>query len=111
MINININEDKCSVCLNIEGHSTAAARGQDIICASVSTLAFAAAETFVILELSKTISDLIIDFASGRMSIQFTRRKKAREVNGALKTIKCGLELLSEKFPEQIKLIYSRKAV
>jgi len=111
MITVSITEKHSQCKIRIRGHSGASPRGEDLICAAASALAFSAAEVFSRYERDGDIFDLRIDFEPGKMDIGFRTSERKESVAGALSAIKCGIEVLSEKFPQNLTLIYGQRAI
>lgn len=91
--------------LELEGHAVYAEPGQDLICAAVSTLAFAL-ESYLdrldkdslLIEREKTVLE------KGRAKMgALPEAQSADRLHGALELAECFLLLLEENYPENIK--------
>ena len=84
----------------ISGHAMYAESGSDIVCASVSSAAFMAANT---------ITDVICanaDAADGDGTMRVTLNQPDEQAQAVLKGLELHLTELSKQYPENIKIIY-----
>lgn len=84
--------------VSISGHSGYASAGQDIVCAGISSLAWALAAT-----LSKERMLLIVTETDGNMEIKYTGGAEPY-----LDMFRTGIELISAKYPENLILVQGR---
>lgn len=101
MICIKISDDDDKFKMMIVGHACYAPKGQDIVCASVSTLAF------TLISMLEYKSDCILDYEfeadSGLMNISF-RHKNKLELQPILDTVICGFNLIAESNPDYVSV-------
>ena len=84
----------------ISGHAGFAENGEDIVCASVSSAAYMAANT---------ITDVICanaDAAEGDGGMCVTLNQPNEQAQAVLKGLELHLTELSKQYPENIKIIY-----
>ncbi|MBQ8836442.1 MAG: ribosomal-processing cysteine protease Prp [Clostridia bacterium] len=98
MINV-VYDEACGITMT--GHAGQAPRGQDIVCAGASAIVISLAEM-----LERNSEELIergILLESGRASIKVVPRGAFKNCcEGAFEMAMCGLELLSEQYPDYI---------
>ena len=101
---IKIEYDSKKYELSIEGHAEYAEKGNDIVCAAVSTLFFTLGESLT--QYRNLLSDLQIEVDTDIPKI-FCKPLKEYEGNIALIyiTVLCGLQLLSENYPDNVQII------
>ncbi len=84
----------------ISGHAMYAESGSDIVCASVSSAAYMAANT---------ITDVIgadADVAAGDGTMSVTLNQPNEQAQAVLRGLELHLTELSKQYPQNIKLIY-----
>ena len=84
----------------ISGHAMYAESGSDIVCASVSSAAYMAANT---------ITDVIgadADAAAGDGTMSVTLNQPNEQAQAVLRGLELHLTELSKQYPQNIKLIY-----
>ena len=84
----------------ISGHAMYAESGKDIICASVSSAAYMAANT---------ITDVIradADASAGDGTMSVTLNQPNEQAQAVLRGLELHLTELSKQYPENIKIIY-----
>lgn len=89
--------------LTVTGHSTSAPLGEDLVCAGVSTLTTALAETLA--EKAKILNVCAINLKEGDASIYVVPKKgHEHKINLIISTIMTGYRLMAETFPDYIQL-------
>ena len=84
----------------IRGHANFAESGKDVVCASVSSAAYMAANT---------ITDVICanaDAVAGDGTMRLTLNQPDEQAQAVLKGLELHLTELSKQYPENIKIIY-----
>lgn len=107
MITVNcIEDDRGYIRLTIKGHSGAAPAGQDLICAGVTALAYAAAQSIKSLYEGGKVEDTpMVYLTPGEAEIAAKPvRAHQQEVRTALWTVQCGLRVLAESYPKHIQV-------
>lgn len=101
-----IEDERGCIRLTIKGHSDAAPYGHDLICAGVTALAYAAAQSIKSLYESGKVKDTpMVYLTPGEAAIAATPVKAFRqEVRTALWTVQCGLRVLAESYPQRIQV-------
>ena len=86
-----------NVCgIEIDGHAGYAEAGQDIVCAGMSMLAYALAES-----LRRTGELQVMHEQAGHMELRFKRTRKSL---WRLDVFRAGAQLLREQYPEHVQL-------
>ena len=96
MTNITINTNENEFELIMEGHSGYAEYGKDIVCASISTLAFTWINQLREFERQNIAQITEFDMNDGKIILKFKTSKS--EVLSAFETIVTGFLMLEEKF-------------
>lgn len=101
--NFNVNKAGDILGFDICGHSGYGARGNDIVCAAVSSACYMAANTIV--DILKVNADVSVDNI-GRMSLSIDENdiSKCRDM---LLGLKMHLIALEEQYPENINVNYT----
>ena len=105
MITVKIVEDERGcVRMTIRGHSDSAPYGHDLICAGVTALAYAAAQSVKSLYEGGKIKDApMVYLTPGEAEIAATPvGAYHKEVRTSLWTVQCGLRALAESYPQHI---------
>lgn len=102
-----IEDDRGCIRLTIRGHAGSAPYGHDLICAGVTSLAYAAANAVKNLYESGKIKDTpLIYLTPGEAEIAAVPVKTHRcEVKTSLWTVQCGLAVLADSYPQHIKVL------
>lgn len=97
--------------LTLQGHAGRAPRGQDLVCAAVSMLAYALAQRLTELESEGAlVQPPQIRLASGDAQISAVAKENyAAQVQEAFDLIRSGLTLLQHHYPQQVELRTERK--
>lgn len=97
--------------LTIQGHAGGAPRGQDLVCAAVSMLAYALAQRLTELERKGALAQPPqIRLTSGDAQIAaIAKENHAAQVQEAFDLIQSGLGLLQHHYPQQVELRTERK--
>ena len=106
MIKARLSQDGRAFCLELEGHAKHSRPGEDLVCAAVSTLAFALDGYMDKLDreglLIKRASTVL---EKGRAKMEALPEARSRErLEGAFELAGCFLSLLEENYPENINL-------
>lgn len=106
MIKARLSENGRAFCLELEGHAMHSRPGEDLVCAAVSTLAFALDGYMDKLDreglLIKRASTVL---EKGRAKMEALPEARSRErLEGAFELAGCFLLLLEENYPENINL-------
>lgn len=96
-----------SVRLELGGHARAAPKGQDLVCAGATTLAYTAAQVArSAYDGGKLARKPKIALAEGKALVIATPTEDARkELEQAFEVVGLGLEMLSHNYPHCIQLI------
>ena len=97
MIDINITRKYRRVTVTVTGHARAAAKGEDVVCAAVSTLVVTLRE---VLSREKA-KDLEYKLTDGYAIITFKQDKYTKPYMHA---IMCGFDFVASAYPQFIKL-------
>lgn len=106
MIKAYIKESKnSSITLSIKGHAGAAEEGRDIVCSSVSILAYTLAEyVSQCFESDKLKKSPIIILKKGRGSVTSVPKKEYYDdIRQGYALIEIGLDLLSHNYPQYVE--------
>lgn len=94
----------------ISGHAGYAEAGKDIVCAAASILAFSLAEGLEREQKRGGLQSLMIHRVAGKMRVSFSPNpEKMESVAALIEGIVIGFELLSQKFPEFVRLKMKEK--
>lgn len=106
MINVDFALEKGTLKLQVGGHAGAAPRGQDLICAAVSTLVLTAAEAARMLEGQGYLAGPpLIRLKPGKALILMTPHKQVlAEAALCLWTVQAGLCRLARLYPRHIRI-------
>lgn len=98
------NDDSYKV--KVRGHANYGAHGTDIVCASVSILAYTLAEAVKKLNTSGYLSHPpFIEVAEGRITVECCPLpNESKRVEIVFNTIKMGYRLLADNYPENVNL-------
>ena len=101
MINISIGKNV----IEVTGHAGYAPAGQDIVCASVSTLFYTLAQNVRILECENKLikSDIVLQEGYSRIKAE-ALEKYENEVNLLFEYIKIGLQLLEHSYSSFVQI-------
>ncbi len=101
-----IEDDRGCIRLTIKGHSGAAPYGQDLICAGVTALTYAAAQAAQSLhERGKIRETPMVCLNPGDAQIAVIPAEGHHsEVRASLWTVQCGLMALAESYPQHIEV-------
>ena len=104
---ISFQSDVCldRIIVEVEGHSGAAPRGSDIVCAAASALVFSLLEAFRLLDEDGGVESSSRSVSSGDVRRDMTVKEEAKERACAiLDTVRCGFLLLEEHYPENVSV-------
>ena len=87
-----------SIYLSAFGHADYAERGKDIVCAAVSALCTALANTLV----NYGVSEASIRVEEGNFFVSATITKNQPQCEGAFDTVVTGLIMLAEQYPDNV---------
>lgn len=92
--------------LTLRGHSGAAPRGEDLICAGCTTLAYTAAQAMQSLNgQGKLMKNPKIKIRKGRATIIATPKENATaEALTMFETVQCGAQVLAHNYPQYVRL-------
>lgn len=90
-------ETKDTIRIEIIGHANYGPSGCDIVCAAVSILS-----TVLIQRLIEVDAKPYYEYLSGRVIVEYKENEKTIEI---LNTILCGFRLLTEQYPDNVKII------
>lgn len=99
-------DNRGGIHLTIRGHAGAAAVGNDLICASVTTLAYTAAQAVQFLyEQGKLLKKPKIHIREGSATVIATPKKEAEaETLMVFWVAQCGAHVLSHNYPQYVRL-------
>ena len=103
MINIKYNRKLSQV--KIKGHAASAEKGKDIICASVSMLAYTLAQNLRFAEQQGYVEDLEILLDEGDARIVCRPVENEETVECIFETIGTGFLLLKKNYPEFVRFV------
>lgn len=109
MITIYVTKDPENLSLQVtaDGHARTAPRGQDTVCASVSTLLYGFSEEIARLDAQKFKSRVVVtgqQSGRGAVSVTCADERTYRRVLYNLAPMERSIEMLAEKFPEAVTL-------
>ena len=95
-----------SIQLGMNGHARAAPRGEDLVCAGATTLAYTAAQVATTLyEEGKLARRPKIDICEGKAVVIATPLEDEKQtLEQAFAVVRLGLEMLSHNYPHCIRL-------
>ena len=90
--------------VTIKGHAGSGPEGHDLVCASVSALALTLAGNVSYMEAQEAVYGVTMKLEEGDAEIQCSAYRRYRDsVAQVFRAICVGFELLSTKYPENIK--------
>lgn len=102
MITVTYYREHCRV--RIEGHAGYAPEGQDIVCASVSALAYTLAANAQRLVAIGAAGDLVCTLEKGTGEIGITPKRRYRDsVEMVFRAVCAGFEMLAQSYPDYIR--------
>lgn len=106
MINVCFTKDKRNLILKVDGHAGMAEKGQDIVCASASILAYTVAQIVTTLQKQDKLKKKpTIEMHEGDALIVCKPRRDAyAETLHTYSVAQIGFALLEKNFPEYVKL-------
>lgn len=92
--------------LTLRGHAGAAPKGEDLICAGCTTLAYTAAQAMQDLKTQrKLMKKPKIKIRKGRATIIATPKESAvTEALTMFRTVQCGAQVLAHNYPKYVRL-------
>lgn len=92
--------------LTLRGHAGAAPKGEDLICAACTTLAYTAAQAVKdMYVLDKLIKPPKINIRRGKAKIIATPKEESlAEAMLAFRTVQCGAKVLAHNYPKHVRL-------
>ena len=107
MIRVKFYEKDGAVGMVIKGHAGAAPKGEDLVCASATMLAYTVAQVMKTMEShGRLLKKPRIKIRSGRAEVIATPTEEAyRETMHTFWVAKCGMEVLAHNYPANIKLM------
>ena len=88
----------------VEGHAGSGPEGHDLVCSAVSALALTLAGNVKYMEAQEAVHGVIINLKEGYAEIQCTPYRRYKDsVEQIFRSICVGFELLSTKYPENIR--------
>lgn len=92
--------------LTIRGHAGAAPKGEDLICAACTMLAYTAAQAVQFMDQQKKLNQKPkIDIRKGRATVIATPTKDTEaELMMAFWTVQCGAHVLAHNYPRHVRL-------
>lgn len=101
MIKVIYNRNQPSV--SIEGHAGSAEAGHDLVCASVSILAYTLSSLLKSMDENKQVHNISIDMANGEALISCEPAEEYfHPVRLVFDTICTGFDLLAQEYPENV---------
>jgi uncharacterized protein YsxB (DUF464 family) len=99
-------DNRGGIHLTLRGHAGAAPKGEDMICAACTTLAYTAAQAVQFMKgQGKLAKNPKISIAEGKATIIATPKKDAEaELLMAYWTVQCGAHVLSHNYPKHVRL-------
>ena len=107
MIEIKFFVDRCGgIHMTLRGHAGAAPRGEDLVCAACTALAYTAAQAVQDMHtLGKLVRPPKISIRKGRATIIATPEENAvAEALAAFRTVQCGARVLAHNYPKHVRL-------
>lgn len=97
---------KGSIHMTLEGHAGAAPKGEDLVCASATMLAYTAAQAVKFLDdTGKLKMKPKIEIAEGKAKVVATPTEEAyAETLCAFWTVQCGIHVLAHNYPQFVEL-------
>ncbi len=97
MIQIQIKAKHGHVSIDVSGHANAAPKGEDVICAGVSTLLLTLCEALT----RANVQDYDYRLGEGDAHIEFQKNKASKPI---LFTVMCGFKFLADSYPQYVKV-------
>ena len=93
--------DRKELCLSVKGHAASAPKGQDLVCAAASTLAFTLAAA--VLDSAERYAP-IVSRQEGEIRIACRPARGERALcRRAMDTVFTGFEMLANEYPDYVK--------
>ena len=107
MIKAKFYEQDGKVGMILKGHAGSAPKGEDLICASATMLAYTVGQVAKVMEDNGRLQcKPRIKIRSGRAEVIVTPVDEAyQEAVHAFWVVKCGIEVLAHNYPDRIKLM------
>ena len=102
---INVKYDRENLILKMKGHANAGKKGEDIICASASMLAYTLAQNIKYLENAGVAKDVNIILEDGCALISCSPVDEKETLLCVYDTITTGFALLYNNYPNNLKFI------
>ncbi|MBQ5642277.1 MAG: ribosomal-processing cysteine protease Prp [Bacteroidaceae bacterium] len=92
--------------MTLHGHASAAPKGEDLICAACTTLAYTAAQAVKdMYVLGKLIKSPKIKIRRGKAKIIATPKEESlAEALQVFRTVQCGAKVLAHNYPKYVRL-------
>lgn len=104
MTQVRITESDISVVIDLKGHA-GFNPGNDIVCASISTLSYTLINYLQLMKQENRLSELSINDESGHHHIEAkTKRGFEAELQHAIGFFKIGLAMISEHYPSYLRV-------
>ena len=99
-------DNRGGIHLALRGHAGAAPKGQDLICAACTTLAYTAGQAVHSMNAQgKLAKPPRINIREGRAAIVATPKEEtAAELLTAFRTVQCGAQVLAHNYPRYVRL-------
>lgn len=99
-------DNRGGIHLTLRGHAGAAPKGEDLICASATTLAYTAAQAVQLMDgQGKLMKKPKIKIRKGRATIIATPKESAvTEALTMFRTVQCGAQVLAHNYPKYVQL-------
>lgn len=107
MIRVKFYEKDGKVGMVMKGHAGAAPKGEDLICASATMLAYTVAQAMKVMEENGRLTcKPRIKIRQGRAEVIATPKEESyREAVHTFWVAKCGMEVLRHNYPANVKLM------
>ena len=107
MTRIELKKERGIYKLSAVGHAGYDNSGRDIVCAAISVLIFSLASRLEELDREGGLKKgAKLSLGAGRAEIAFRARRKSRaQAEGALGMLRCGMRMLAEDYPENVKFM------
>ena len=92
--------------MTLRGHAGTAPKGEDLVCAACTTLAYTAAQAVQDMNtFGKLVKPPKINIRKGRATIIATPKQNAvTEALTAFRTVQCGIRVLAHNYPKHVRL-------
>lgn len=90
--------------LNIDGHANYAGPGIDIVCAGISALSYALAQTLIDFESSVIKSHVILEEGSTSVKAEALTQHAGYELNIIFEFAMNGYRMIAEQYPENVSI-------